>query len=92
MNSGISIIRLFLIWYMIQSIMTTPVSVVNQIITKIQIGYPVEEFEGWEVDTNFLTEDITESNFGGDGVDTGQSCHSGLHSELILAMKDGNHT
>lgn len=77
---------------MIQSMMTTPVSVVNQMITKIQNGYPVEEFEVWEDVMIFLTEDMTESKLGGAGVDIWQFCHTGLHSKLIFAIEDDNHT
>lgn len=69
---------------------TTPVSVVNHMINKIQSGYPVELQDGWEVDMNSLTDDMTESSFGGaDVVDVSfgeHSCHTGLHSMFISQM------
>lgn len=90
-NSGISIIRRILIWYMIQSIITTPVSVVNQMINNIQMGYPVELQEGWEVKINSLMDGKTESNFGGarvvdEDVLGAHSCQTGLHSRFIFTM------
>lgn len=77
---------------MIQSIIVTPVSVDNHIIIKIQNGYPVEEQEFWEVDKKSLTDDITESNFGGakvvEDVVGEHSCQMGLHSVDIFNAVD----
>lgn len=72
--------------------MTTPVSVVSHIRSSIQSGYP-EEHVDWEVDErNSLTDDMTESNFGGAAVDCddvgGHCCQIGLHSVSIIAKEE----
>lgn len=61
----------------------------------IHKGYPVEEQEGWEVDMNSLTDEMTEFNFGGAGVDAdgmAQSCQTGLHSIFIFAITKASST
>lgn len=72
-----------------QSMIVTPVSVVNHIMNNIQMGYPEVQALGWEEMKSF-TEFITESNLGGADVDVDvsgeHSCHTGLHSDCIFAQ------